>query len=229
MHGNIDLYHKIKNGNNRDSYIYLLGDLLDSWIFPIEDQIALVEEVLQDIMSGYGVTCLLGNHELSYLIPKRMRCSGYNVDTDFHLEPFKKDMMKVFKPFDVVDGILLTHAGVSNQFVRKNYPKDIGDPTLEGVCEMLDKSWKNQDRVLDIGFSRGGNAKEAGIFWNDWYQDFIPIYGIRQIFGHTPATEICKKGDNWCIDCLLSTNHNRARKPMGLKITDGNVEKIELI
>lgn len=222
LHGNIELYRKIKKRHN-DKYIFLLGDLLDSWIFPIEDQIALVEEVLSDA-KGNGVTCLLGNHELSYMIPK-MRCSGYDEGKSLLLSPIKRDILKTFKPFDTVDGILLTHAGLNSQFVREY---KCGD-NLEDILKYLDESWKSEGSILNIGWSRGGRNKCAGTFWSDWNQDFNPVEGIVQICGHTPDKVIRKKGNNWCIDCLPSTNHDHTRIPMGVLIEDGKITEIQLV
>jgi predicted phosphodiesterase len=222
LHGNIELYHKIKKKFSGEDII-LLGDLLDSYIYPIEQQAELVHLVLSDIKSG-KVVCLFGNHELSYLMPNKMRCSGYNPDTDRLITHLKGDMLENFRPFLIEYKFLLTHAGLSKKFFDC-MPCNHENPDLVEICKLLHQSWKNKHDILNIGYSRGGRSPYAGIFWCDWNADFKPIHGIKQICGHTPAPEIRRIGDNYCIDCLPSTSH---RVPMGLSVNGNKVEKVRL-
>ncbi len=205
LHGNIELYKEVKlQFTNHD--IILLGDYLDSFKYTRRQQLELIELILKDIKTSdekRSIQALKGNHELSYLMPERMRCSGYASSFGAHLMPLFGDMHRLLKPYILMPElkILLTHAGLSKRLL----PTESNCLTDMNLLTMwLDQQVRDIDygSVYNIGSARGGVDYIGGIFWCDWDWDFTPIEGITQIFGHTPGTSIRQKEGNWNIDCL---------------------------
>jgi len=89
---------------------------------------------------------------------------------------------------------IVTHAGIH---------KDV----LPHLDEL---EFANVDSPLhNIGWARGGRSRAGGIFWCDFNDEFIPIPGVNQIFGHTAyggrngiRTMHTEDSLNYCIDCL---------------------------
>jgi hypothetical protein len=219
LHGDLELYRKIK-ATFPDYMITLVGALVDSYVFSRKGQLALMNEVLNDIEAGITES-IIGNHEWSYLWPERMQCSGYSPAFAAQLMPLHSRMLKPMKPFifdrSYSDPILITHAGLSAKAID-NLPKDI---------EMfLNDAIRSEDGMaFDIGHSRGGTAKVGGIFWCDFNQDFEPIPGLRQIFGHTRVDGVqTLPGGNYAIDCM------EQKHPQVLKIGEnGIIEAIDIL
>ncbi len=221
LHGDIELYMRMMLRFDMHNII-LVGDYLDSFKHTRKQQLELIELILKDINDG-RVQALKGNHELSYLMPKRMRCTGYASSFGAHLMPLFGDMHRLLKPYILMPElkILLTHAGLSKRLL----PTESNCLTDMNLLTMwLDQQVRDIDygSVYNIGSARGGADDIGGIFWCDWDWDFTPIEGLTQIFGHTPGTSIRQKGDNWNIDCLQV-------KEEFLEIdTDGNIKIIEM-
>lgn len=204
LHGEISFYQQVRS--MFDEKIILVGDLLDSLIFTRTEQYRLLELVLNDIEAGQ-TECIFGNHELGYLM-KRMLCTGHSSSFESRIIPFKSRMWKLMKPFifDMENKVLITHAGLNSQLLHEAFSLV---PPAEHDMELIDlfltESWREPDDgiIYNIGHSRGGSERNAGIFWSDYYADFNPVEGLSQVFGHTPGSDIRKRGNNWCIDCLL--------------------------
>jgi hypothetical protein len=216
LHGHLKLYRLIKR-TYPDYKITLVGDLVDSCLFSRNEQLALLQEVLDDIEAG-TTECIIGNHELSYLWPERMLCSGFSLEFAAQLIPLHSRMLILMKPFifdrSYTATILITHAGLSAKAIDY-LPKDI---------EMFlnDDIRSENGMAFDIGALRGGPAPVGGIFWCDFNQDFEPIPGLRQIFGHTRVDGIQElPGGNYAIDCMEQEH------PQVLKIGEsGTIEVI---
>jgi predicted phosphodiesterase len=225
LHGDVELYKKAKL--QFDSHdIILLGDYLDSFKYTRRQQLELIELILKDIKTlgeKRSIQALKGNHELSYLMPERMRCSGYASSFGAHLIPLFGDMHRLLKPYILIPDfkMLLTHAGLSKRLlpVESNCLTDINLLTM-----WLDQQIRDIDYgfVYNIGIARGGVDEIGGIFWCDWQWDFTPIEGITQVFGHTPGVSIRQKSNNWNVDCLQA-------KHEFLEIgIDGSIKIIEM-
>jgi hypothetical protein len=211
LHGDINLYKRIRSTFSGEKII-LVGDLIDSFVFTRTEQCALLEEVLSDIdnCEERRIQCVRGNHEWSYLWPERMKCSGYSSSFSAHIMPLFYKMYRDMPCyiFDDEKGVLITHAGLSQrllqQYIQREGIVKEDNFTLLEIKNFLEKECRNLDSgiVYNIGHSRGGADALGGIFWCDWFVDFVPVEGITQIFGHTPVTGIKQKANNWMIDCL---------------------------
>jgi len=226
LHGDLALYRSIKSMFPGHKFT-LVGDLVDSFFFSRSQQLQLLEEVLRDIEAGI-TECIIGNHEWSYLWPERMQCSGYSEVFASKLLPLHARMLKVMKPYVLDTGyaetILFTHAGLSARMLVQREP----DPEKEiSLKSFLDKECTDLENGLayNIGRSRGGPDKFGGIYWCDFEKDFVPIVGLRQVFGHSEVDEIVEIAlGNYNINCL------QREHPQVLMIDDdGEVEVVDIL
>ena len=201
LHGNLNFYRAVKN-QFPDRNIILVGDLLDSFLYDVDTQVQLLQEVLADIRQK-SVRCLIGNHELNYMYTNTMRCSGFNGAMAAQTLPLLSEMHAGLENFIFEDNVLITHAGLSKRFFSAF---GLGSETvtkewLEDMCSDL------HGPMYFSSHARGGSRKYAGIFWCDWTLDFEPIEGLVQIFGHTGISCITKRGDSsYNIDCIGRSN-----------------------
>ena len=211
IHGDISIVKKVLS---YPCNIIFLGDFLDSYTASVEDQVECLKMVLEACGSEEGrVQSVIGNHELQYIEPY-MRCSGYNFTTQLHVNHLKNLMEQHLKPYLWHKGFLISHAGISQKLLD---------------CESLSqKEYLVKKDYEQIGRSRGGYNPCGGLFWCDWWQEFEPVAGVKQIVGHSnfrPSGQpegIVTKGQGDCIsyniDCLT-------RVPEVLILDkDGNVD-----
>lgn len=186
--------------------VIFMGDYLDDFTRTVEDQVKGLKLVL-GAMQEYPdyVVGLLGNHELSYMNPA-MVCSGYKHKTKMLVQHLPMQMLPIFE-WD--NGFLLTHAGITNTL-----------PSLKEFKNIEDYLYSNKfdEDVFRIGRGRGGQASEGGPLWCDWFREFEPIPGVKQIVGHSgyrpnilpiemtfagkSPQGILRWSDNYNIDCL---------------------------
>lgn len=239
LHGNLELYKKIMSNKIKRDLTVLTGDLLDSYIFEPKEQIKLVEEVIGDIENG-NTKCLIGNHEASYVYGSR--CSGFNrITYDLLIKGktsenlFGKILSK-FSLFLMVDDFIVTHAGISSRFVHKYIKGNDIESIATYLSEIEKIHFKLAAPAFKAGYARGGSDAIPGILWCDFNEEFVPVAGVKQIFGHTPGQTIREyidsdgKGtNNWCIDCLPSITSEKSRVPVGLLVENGVATVVNLI
>ena len=191
LHGKQHIIDKVLPLRHQYDIIFL-GDYLDS--FDKEESNASSEGLLKIInYAARGeVTALIGNHEASYLYYPQ--CSGYNRVTANKLhehEDILRDTLKFHMLLE--NDVLVTHAGLTTTLVPKN-----SDP-----YDILE----HNDIKFNVGYPRGGYGI-GGILWCDYWKEFEPIEGIRQVFGHTAFRPGKNKGIhtydnlNFNCDCL---------------------------
>lgn len=176
LHGRYQLVERVLNEYESGQIIFI-GDYLDSFNRAVQDQIKCLELVLNACNSRrYTVTALLGNHELSYMIPD-MRCSGYNSITQSIISTdFINDMVQYLVPIKVLtlgsEKILVSHAGADRRLW----------PTLKDLELAVDS---DEQSLYNIGYARGGSSLVGGIFWADFWQELAGIDGLIQVVGHS--------------------------------------------
>lgn len=220
IHGKIEIMEFVEK-TFPDHLKVFVGDLVDAFDRTRKQQLDCVEKALAMIQRG-DTKVLLGNHELSYLIP-HMRCSGYAGTMDGMMLPFKKD---IWKHFDYYlwypeNKLLVTHAGLGLYIWNEKHL------TLDTLGIIL-AQWKLDGFYTGvngwIGKARGGVDRIGGIFWCDYFKEFAPIPGLTQVFGHTNIPKqlppgIVIDGTNYNIDCLV-------RKVEFLEYDDGKFQVI---
>lgn len=185
-----------------DGKVVFVGDFVDSFRKSPEDQYKCVKMVCEEIANG-DVEAVFGNHELSYIYPQKMACSGWNGRMQTYFDHELRDLvLKHFKPFTVVEGILVTHAGLTKQLWEDQHL------TLENFPKVLTEWWEDHySPFFQVGATRGGMWEFGGPLWCD-QREFKAVPGLRQIFGHSRGNEFRQWGtpaedsESVCIDVL---------------------------
>lgn len=201
LHGKWEIAEKALSTEHN---VVFMGDYLDSFERSSHDCLKTLSIVTE---AEHGVYALKGNHELSYL---GMPCSGYN----------KKIASGLWLDWEMTlldclwcEGFLISHAGVS-QLLLDSLQTD-----LEGYL--------NKGSYEQVGVSRGGTSHVGGLYWCDWFQEFSPVEGVKQIVGHSGYRPggvyegILEKEGNYNVDCL-------DYKEQFLLIENGEAEVITL-
>jgi hypothetical protein len=172
--------------------IFSIGDLANC----VRDSVKGDLDCLSFVTNEYIDGIIIGNHEGPYLSPQIPKFSGFwwDSDVDDVMQDFAKE--EKFLPGLLVDGVLVTHAGLSaSKLVNKH-----DDP--EWIMDLLEEAWDTSNWhhswLYDIGQARGGNASCGGVWWCDFDDEFIPTE-FPQICGHTPRG-VRMKGNALCID-----------------------------
>jgi hypothetical protein len=164
-----------------DGFVYA-GDLLDRGPDP-QGCIDLVEQ--------YATEVLLGNHELTVLLDfficpqdaESLACRRVMIDKVLTDAPGGRR-----KAATCVEGVLISHAGVSSRFEDVFRGECHGDPAL--LAAHLNQVFLAAVRAeLETGeWEEGGILGDDGSLWfrPQPYSDLLPAAGIRQVVGHTP-------------------------------------------
>jgi len=218
-HQNIEWVRSILNKErDRISHVLLGGDYFDA---PPKAGTASVEETcqfLKDVAAEWGdrVTFLLGNHDVHYVEAKRWcdqrrsprnlnyKCSGYtNNKAKKIASKLDWDFWRGCRLFQVVNGWLISHAGVAGLYWPNDLPVDQALVNLEATCADILQRFPFQDfPMLHGGRARDGTEEIGGPTWLDFNFEFaddeVPL---PQIFGHTCSNHGAKqKGRSWCLD-----------------------------
>ena len=183
------------NGN-----VVFVGDYVDSFTRPIEEQVRCLTTVLDAIEDDPGrVVGLLGNHEWSYLNPS-YRCSGWNQEMQTHMTHLHNRVLRYLREYWWVGEVLVSHAGIDDLLLEQR------DQTYQ---QYLDAGDYHQ-----VGRIRGGMHNAiGGLYWNDFNHEMEPVPGLKQVVGHSYSKDRdardgvrVKHGENggetWCVDNL---------------------------
>jgi len=108
IHGKVEL---VERALEQDGHKIFMGDFQDSFDRSVKDHEKCYQLGLAAIDAGEA-DILIGNHELSYLIPKHY-CSGHQQDRKEMFDQFKDQINAKFKSFILLpDNFLITHAGL---------------------------------------------------------------------------------------------------------------------
>ncbi len=130
-------------------------------------------------------------------------------------EPWKYDLIhRVLSPddwdklvlyyYDNESNTLFTHAGLSRA-VTVGWD-DWKSGLIEANKEALAALRANESHWLfRAGTARGGFQRCGGITWCDW-NEFEPILGLNQVFGHTPGREPRNDNSGGCFNVCLDTH-----------------------
>lgn len=171
--------------------VVLCGDYMDDW--GADDTLAIRQlETLAEWLdgkraAGVDVTPLIGNHDFCYL--KQFAGCGTQMGI---LHEAKEILDGIdLKVATVVDGRLITHAGLTEGW-RKSYMPDTIDAehAADAINDMLESdTWSRC--LYEAGFERGGTSFTPGPLWAD-AEELLddPASGIGQIVGHTPMRHV---------------------------------------
>jgi Calcineurin-like phosphoesterase len=198
IHGDLEFLQFIDKQYEEWDKVFV-GDYLDSWYFPPRTCIECLNHILQMVERG-DTQALLGNHELSYLFEGN-RCSGWSSTTEMMIIHLRTKALRLLKYFIWIpeQKILITHGGVTLPLWQE-------EGLTVGNVEHRLMGWMRDD-IRDskfgwVGKARGGIAPYGGPFWCDYDNEFKPVFGITQIFGHTPHRSIVQVGSNYDLNQL---------------------------
>ena len=207
--------------------IVFVGDYVDSFtIGNAQMKQNLLEIIEFKRLLGDKVVLLLGNHDVSYIVPDQW-CSGYRSEMrhDF-FEIFNKniDLFSIAYEIESDKGekYLWTHAGVTSGWLEK-FNKALANPSNKSlksiiedhdpmnrkISENLNFAWELRMKVLfNVDMYSGGIEEWAGPIWvRPIMLNQHPLTGYNQIVGHTPQAtiydhDIDEKTIHYFIDCL---------------------------
>lgn len=170
--------------------IVLLGDYCDEWR-STDDQLmdglyCLADWADETRASGVQVDALLGNHDYQYLMGRE------GPGTHMCMVREARELLCALNPViaAVVDGFLVTHAGVTDSWAERY----LDEPACaKEACEQLNALFAGGDRedraaLFTCGAGRGG-WDVPGPLWADLSElSDDPCAGIDQIVGHTPVS-----------------------------------------
>lgn len=197
---------------DRPEKILFIGDFVDSHDFTRREQFNGFMHVLNLIESDRAIA-LFGNHEMSYMGPRSMRCSGHSGTMQAKMMPYLSRARKLLMPYLYHEATrtLFTHAGVTKALW------DRYDLTFETFTDTLYEWSQDPDSPFyGIGCGRGGQAEVAGPLWCDWDTEFDAVDGLTQVVGHSSYKKddplfregdealgyIRVRGSNLNVDCL---------------------------
>ena len=182
--------------NIKDKQIVFLGDYLDP--YPWEDVtfrqgIENLKEIIQFKKDNSDrVTLLWGNHDFNYIWRKNW-ASRFDPYFCKEVHQIYMDNFKLFEPYEIIDDVLFTHAGISKGWCKTH--------NIEHIEDFLDINWnaflksalgveeESYLPIFDCGRIRGGYKPYGGILWNDLREmDYENPIEYVQIFAHNQLT-----------------------------------------
>lgn len=213
--------------------IVFTGDYCDDWDAKDWQLMNALEELAIWVKAarkcGLDVELLVGNHDYQYLV------GIPGCGTQIEYAPFVRDTLI---PLDlqmatVVDGFLVTHAGVMRLWAKRHLKEELKNP--EGIAISLNAKFAKRGRSRNafdrVGLARGGSDYPSPIWTDRSELERFPIEGINQIVGHTPVSTctqfIADGGENlWFCDTFSLYSDG---EPIGdssiLCVCDGHVER----
>lgn len=157
---------------------------------------------------------LWGNHDMAYGHSKYTCCPGFEPSKERAIRSVleESDWARL-KLWHFEGNWLFSHAGLSTPHV----PTDVAD--IGVFLENAEKAaWaalfsRSAHWIWSVGGARKGLMAAGGLLWCRWEFGFIPVPGINQVVGHTPAGHFRRKygdrSENWCIDVSSLTGVSR--------------------
>ena len=201
-----------------DGFVYA-GDLLDRGPDP---------EGCIDLVDRYATESLLGNHEVAVLLgfivypqsAESLACRRVLID-----KVLNAAAGSAWKAATCVEGVLVTHAGVSSRHEGVFRDECQGDPRL--LAEHINRAFLAAVRAeLETG-----KWEEDGILGDDgptWfrprpYSNLLPLAGLRQVVGHTPPLPELAEGGFHMVDPCAFLSMDDPRRYRYAVIEDGQV------
>jgi len=193
--------------------LLLLGDYFDSFQTGVTDAADTAAQV-RDWLNTPGVTCLLGNHDVSYGWGRQnpaLLCPGYDLAKWIAINSIvRAPDWRQFKLHTWLEGAdrpwLVTHAGLHPSWVRHASPEQHRE-VIDGLCA---SAWEQLNRgeahpLLRRDVSGSGDQNIDGLDWLYW-SELVPIPGLNQLTGHTQAATVRHKDTPSSRNICLDTN-----------------------
>jgi hypothetical protein len=217
VHQNIKWVEAIlKKEAGRFDHLILGGDYFDTTESNLPGPMETAEWLFgMHVRFGSRLTILLGNHDIQYReVESRVaqhQGAGqrrYGIDACFTMSRAKRicrilqaDFWNRCRFFQLVNGYLVSHAGVHPRYWPKGVAPEESLEELETTCQRALRFCDRMDfPILHAGRSRGGEEEVGGITWLDWEDEFVDELPYPQIVGHTRGFGPRNIGLSWCLD-----------------------------
>lgn len=215
VHERYDKFMHILDKYDDAQWVVLLGDFMDSFDGFTHNTIKMVDWLAQNLQNP-KYHFIWGNHDLHYAFPiPELICGGFDLNKlkliKSKLSPAHWEAFRLFKwitlPLPNGTEYLCSHAGVHPKFqhpihgLTKSHLQNLASEAMHKV-----QHERVLTPILRVGQGRGGQyatTKVGGIVWLDWHSEFVPVDGLNQIVGHSPADQVRRNKDNMCIDTQL--------------------------
>ena len=195
VHNKTHLVDDILKYENHFDRVIILGDVFDHF----NDTAQIAKEVatwVKTKLQDSRFVFLWGNHDVHYGVRSRKQyCSGYSIEKDMAIwEVLNDNDFAKWRYFWFESNFLLTHAGLHGKFLPPLWKR----VDTQALQEFLSKEQELcreafQQAYGEHWFALFGDARNrtprgvpiGGILWCDANEEFEPIKGLSQIFGHT--------------------------------------------
>ncbi len=229
IHNDFQTAEKIIQYEKPDKVVFL-GDYFDSFYDTGRDAARTAEWLVKSLKTKNRVH-LFGNHDLGYMTGNRnLKCSGFAEEKYHSIKRHSIPWKELGAYYWLDKNWLCTHAGVSYDFLKQH-----GSSKTDSIHKILDLSKKDLEKIDDesfahtffqVGYFRGGSNGVGGPLWCD-YDEFVPIPGLNQIFGHTKSDSVryvrAENSVNCCIDTGL--DHYAVYHEHTVKIKENLISK----
>ena len=207
IHGR-DCWKEFVKDASIDKWVFV-GDYCDSKDLTDYDIYSNLSEIIAFKQENQErVILLLGNHDLPYLYEDfdDYACSGFRFDMWEELNCLFTVNRALFDYAFQYGELLCTHAGVDQVWFTESFKGSLS----ENIANQLNhpKSKKQTNALHQVGKARRGRHNTGGIFWCDKSELNHPLFGLRQIIGHTKVNEVeyhlflAERAELIYIDCL---------------------------
>ena len=215
--------------------VVFTGDYTDDWLASDETALAALRHFAKWVEAkrceGMSVRLVLGNHDLCYLTGVEGPGTQFGIIDEVRelLQHLQLEMAVV------VNGYLVTHAGITQRWADEYMPTWYGkDKASKAVsaAQILNTMFADPAcwNALDsCGSGRGGWGIPGPLWADFWELKAEPVSGMDQIVGHTPVRECASNKSEserlWFCDTFSLTS---ALRPIGnggmLLVSSGNIE-----
>lgn len=196
-------WKKIVDSETYDKVIFM-GDYFDSFSVPGEVQLNNFYSIVEfAINSGKEAILLVGNHEFHYMPEGGCdEYSGYNARWAPHFATALQNNRDLLKPCHVDQGILYSHAGVTDPWLCRH---KVRATTLKGIERAVCRLWETKPeafRFYPQDWTGTGNHPLQGPLWVRPNTLLYEGVDLTQVVGHTPQASVYHGGDCWFIDTM---------------------------
>ena len=222
IHQDINFVEKILNKHYTEGdTVLFLGDYYDTLNKNLPG-VKKVSEFLNELYKNKDFIFLMGNHDIPYYEayalarsknadfahkPFKYWCTGYTNNKAKRIyKSLDYDFFRSMKLFYQKHGYTFSHAGFSPYVFSPGKSIEENLDVWGEECINLHRTINTPvvSRIYQVGPSRGGRfVRAGGPVWLDFTDEFEPIDGFPQIFGHTGRKKTifqCEKEMNFCID-----------------------------
>lgn len=174
LHGNnvVSQVEDLICKENLDKLIYA-GDYFDSFVHTTKHILESFKELAYSSLNNSRIVLLIGNHDAHYFLhgdlAKECRGSGYRANLLFHVQELYLRYINGFYAAYNADGILYTHAGLTQSAFEYYYVNHRIKPCdYPNLADYFNDLWKyTPGMITQIGADRQGYHKHGSILWTD--------------------------------------------------------------